>query len=58
MNDITKENNSQENAKDDKTAAKLEKAIQSETARFNDKIKKLGTKAGMDLVTEVHIIIK
>ena len=58
MTDITKENDSQENAKSEKAAAKLEKAIQSETAKFNDKIKKLGVKAGVDLVTEVHIIIK
>lgn len=42
----------------EKTAAKLEKRIQSETVKFNEKIKKLGEKAGISIQTEVHIIIK
>lgn len=45
-------------AKAEKNAEKLNKAIQTETEKFNEKIKKLGAKAGMNLSTEVHIIIK
>jgi len=41
-----------------KAAEKLEKQIQNETLKFNEKIKKLGDKAGLSLTTEVHIIIK
>ena len=58
MDDITKVDVSPENAKTLKAAKKLEKSIRNESAKFNEKIKKLGENVGIILHTEIKIIIE